>query len=85
MISAVRLQGPAVGSTAMRRVQTTVDLDLVEKRFGGLSVSFERSLSAFEQKALETLSEQKHFPRLLAQTDLCLPIFEFALGRLPQR
>ena len=48
----------AVGSAAMRRVQTTVDLDLIEKRFGGLSVMFERSLTAFEQKALDTLTKR---------------------------
>jgi hypothetical protein len=48
----------AVGGAAMRRVQTTVDLDLVEKRFGGLSANFERSLTAFEKKALETMTSR---------------------------
>lgn len=48
----------AVGSAAMRRVQTTVDLDLVEKRFAGLSTAFERSLGAFEQKALDVLTKR---------------------------
>jgi hypothetical protein len=48
----------AVGSAAMRRVQTTVDLDLVEKRFGGLATNFERSLTAFEKKAMDTLTSR---------------------------
>jgi len=48
----------AVGSAAMRRVQTTVDVDLVEKKFGGLATGFERSLTAFEQKALELLTKR---------------------------
>lgn len=46
----------AVGSAAMRRVQTTVDL--VEKRFGSLSVTFDHSLANFEQRALSTLTKQ---------------------------
>lgn len=48
----------AVGGAAMRRVQTTVDLDLVERKFGGLSATFEKSLASFEEKALETLTKR---------------------------
>lgn len=48
----------AVGSAAMRRVQTTIDVDFVEKRFGALSAAFERGLSGFEKQALETFSRR---------------------------
>lgn len=47
-----------VGSAAMRRVQTTVDVDLVEKRFAELSTNFERTLSRFERQTNQEL--EKH-------------------------
>jgi hypothetical protein len=48
----------AVGSAAMRRVQTTVDVDFVEKRFGALSTNFERALATFEKQALDMFSKR---------------------------
>jgi len=48
----------AVGSAAMRRVQTTVDLEFVEKRFSALSGNFERALGSFEKQALESLTRR---------------------------
>jgi hypothetical protein len=48
----------AVGSAAMRRVQTTVEIDLIEKRFGGLASNFERSLTSFEKQATEALTKR---------------------------
>ncbi len=66
----------AVGSAAMRRVQTTVDVDFVEKRFGGLAANFEHALGAFEKQAIDTLTKRfsptesgsytKHIADLLA-------------------
>ena len=54
----VALDVIAVGSAAMRRVQTTVDVDFVEKRFAALSAAFERALASFEKQAIETLSKR---------------------------
>ena len=48
----------AVGSAAMLRVQTTIDVDFVERRFEVLSSRFERALSAFEKQATNTLSKR---------------------------
>jgi hypothetical protein len=48
----------AVGSAAMRRVQTTIDVDFVEKRFGVLSAGFERGLGAFEKQLAESLEKR---------------------------
>lgn len=48
----------AVGSAAMRRVQTTVDVDFVEKRLAALATNFEHALSAFEKQALDTLTKR---------------------------
>src|SRR5258708_23947617 len=48
----------AVGSAAMLRVQTTIDVDFVESRFEVLSSRFERALSAFEKQATNTLSKR---------------------------
>lgn len=48
----------SVGSAAMRRVQTTVDVDLVDKRFGTLASTFERALSSFEKQVVEILAKR---------------------------
>src|SRR6266571_7782800 len=48
----------AVGSTAIRRVQTTIDVEFVEKRFGALSMKFERALGEFEKQATETITKR---------------------------
>lgn len=48
----------AVGSAAMLRVQTTIDVDFVEKRFGSLTAKFERALVAFEKQTAEALSKR---------------------------
>lgn len=66
----------AVRSAAIRRVQTTVDVEFVEKRFGALSVKFERALGDFEKQTLDTLTKRfsptengsytKHIAELLA-------------------
>jgi len=48
----------AVGSAAMLRVQTTVDVDFVEKRFGALSAKFDRGLDAFEKQATDALAKR---------------------------
>jgi hypothetical protein len=48
----------AVGSTAIRRVQTTVDVEFVEKRFSALSVKFERALGDFEKQATDTITKR---------------------------
>jgi hypothetical protein len=49
----------AVGSTAMLRVETALDVDFVEKRFTSLSAKFENGLVAFERQAIESV--QKRF------------------------
>jgi hypothetical protein len=48
----------AIGSAAMQRVQTTVDVDFVEKRFGAMSASFERALLGLEKQAAETITKR---------------------------
>lgn len=48
----------AVGSAAIRRVQTTVDVEFVEKRFSALSVKFERVLGDFEKQTLDSLTKR---------------------------
>jgi hypothetical protein len=48
----------AVGSAAMRRVQTTVDVDFVEKRFEVLSSRFEHALNAFEKQTTNALTRR---------------------------
>jgi hypothetical protein len=48
----------AVGSAAMQRVRTTIDVDFIEKRFGTLSGVFERTLGQLEQRATDTLSQR---------------------------
>lgn len=48
----------AVGSAAIRRVQTTVDVEFVEKRFNLLSVKFEKALSDFEKETLDSLTKR---------------------------
>lgn len=47
-----------VGSAAMQRVRSTIDVDFVEKRFGVLSGSFERSLGQLEKRATDALSRR---------------------------
>lgn len=48
----------AVGSAAIRRVQTTVDVEFVEKRFNILSVKFEKALGDFERETLDSLTKR---------------------------
>ncbi|MCI0628702.1 MAG: hypothetical protein L0387_44815 [Acidobacteria bacterium] len=48
----------AVGSAAMRRVQTTIDVDFVEKRFEVLANKFDRALTAFEKHATDALTKR---------------------------
>lgn len=47
-----------VGSAAMQRVRTTIDVDFIEKRFGVLSGVFERSLNLLEKRAVDALSQR---------------------------
>ncbi len=47
-----------VGSAAMQRVRTTIDVDFVEKRFGTLSSIFEKALNQLEQRATDALSQR---------------------------
>ncbi len=47
-----------VGSAAMQRVRTTIDVDFVEKRFGTLSGVFEKALTHLEQRATDALSQR---------------------------
>lgn len=47
-----------VGSAAMQRVKTTIDVDFIEKRFGTLSGTFERALSQLEKRALDALTQR---------------------------
>jgi hypothetical protein len=54
----------AVGSTAMLRVQTTIDVDFVEKQFATLNSKFERALDGFEKQATSTLTEPAGIFRL---------------------
>ncbi len=48
----------AVGSTAILRVQTTVDVDFVEKRFEVLNSRFQRALDTFERQATSALTKR---------------------------
>ena len=48
----------AVGSAAMQRVRTTIDVDFIEKRFGTLSGVFEKTLNLLEKRALDLLSQR---------------------------
>jgi len=48
----------AVGSTAMLRVQTTIDVDFVEKQFAALSSKFDQALVGFEKQAIATLTKR---------------------------
>lgn len=48
----------AVGSAAMKRVRTTVDVDFVESRFGTLSAVFEKTLGQLEIRALNAISQR---------------------------
>jgi hypothetical protein len=48
----------AVGSTAMQRVRTTVDVDFVEKRLGALSNTFEKSLTQLERRSIEAVTQR---------------------------
>src|SRR5260370_25763214 len=48
----------AVGSTAMLRVQTTIDVDFVEKQFEVLNSKFDRGLDAFERQASNALTKR---------------------------
>jgi hypothetical protein len=48
----------AVGSTAMQRVRTTIDVDFVENRFNTLTAVFQRALSELERRATDSLSQR---------------------------
>lgn len=48
----------AVGSAAMLRVQTTIDVDFVEKQFAALSARFEGTLDGFEKQATNALTKR---------------------------
>src|SRR6266852_3430100 len=48
----------AVGSAAMLRVQTTIDVDFVEKRFVVLTTKFERALDTFKQQSSDVLTKR---------------------------
>jgi hypothetical protein len=48
----------AVGSTAMQRVRTTIDVDFVESRFKTLTGLFQGALSEFERRAGDALSQR---------------------------
>jgi len=48
----------AVGSAAMLRVQTAVDVDFVEKQFGELTSQFEKALGSFEKQATNALTKR---------------------------
>lgn len=48
----------AVGSAAMKRVRTTIDVDFIEKRFGTLAAVFEKTLSQLEKRATDSLSQR---------------------------
>jgi len=41
----------AIGSAAMQRVRSTIDVDFVEKRFGTLTGVFEKTLNQLEKRA----------------------------------
>jgi hypothetical protein len=48
----------AVGSAAMQRLRTTIDVDFVEKRFGTLAGSFEKALGDLEKRATDSVSKR---------------------------
>jgi hypothetical protein len=48
----------AVGSTAMQRVRTTIDVDFVEKRFVTLSTVFENALSQLEKRSIDAVTHR---------------------------
>jgi hypothetical protein len=48
----------AVGSTAMQRVRTTIDVDFVENRSNTLTAVFQRALSELERRATDSLSQR---------------------------
>jgi hypothetical protein len=48
----------AVGSAAMQRVRTTIDVDFIEKRFGTLSGVFEKTLNQLEKRSIDALSQR---------------------------
>src|SRR5205807_597241 len=48
----------AVGTAAMLRVQTTVDVDFIEKRFEMLKSQFEGALNTFEKLIASSLSKR---------------------------
>lgn len=66
----------AVGSAAIRRVQTTVDVDFVDNRFGALSAKFEKAIDGFEKETSDVISKRfsptesgsytKHIAELIA-------------------
>jgi hypothetical protein len=48
----------AVGSAAMQRVRTTIDVGFVENRFRTLSLVFERTLTQLEKRAVDVVSQR---------------------------
>lgn len=48
----------AVGSAAIQRVRTTIDVDFIEKRFGTLSGTFEKTLNQLEKRAMDAVSQR---------------------------
>src|SRR5438309_41298 len=48
----------AVGSTAMQRVRTTIDVDFVEKRLGALSNTFEKALTQLEKRSIDAVTQR---------------------------
>jgi len=48
----------AVGTAAMQRVRTTIDVDFVEKRFTTLTGVFQSALSELERRATDALSQR---------------------------
>lgn len=48
----------AVGSTAMQRVRTTIDVDFVENRFNTLTGVFQKALGDLERRASDSLSQR---------------------------
>jgi hypothetical protein len=48
----------AVGTAAMQRVRSTIDVDFVEKRFNTLATVFNKELTGLELRAVETLTKR---------------------------
>jgi hypothetical protein len=48
----------AVGSAAMQRVRSTIDVDFVEKRFGTLAGIFEKTLGQLEVRAVDAVTQR---------------------------